>query len=68
MKVAIFKFYNEWNENVEEWTIYEKDFYKWIGTENPIQEDLERFSESYLKDWGRLKGIEQYRCYFEEFD
>lgn len=68
IKVATFLFYDE-NHNVkEEWTFYEKDFEKWLGTSSPTENMLHELARSYLKDWGDKKDYSFYRAYFEEIE
>lgn len=68
MKVAIFEFANAAQEIVEDWTIYEKDFDRWIGTDHPTQENLDYLADSYMRDFGDEKDYEYYRAYFEEIE
>lgn len=68
MKVAIFEFANAAQEIVEDWTIYEREFYKWIGTDNPTQENLDSLADRYMRDFGNERGYEYYRAYFEEVE
>jgi len=68
VKVAIFRFYNESQELKEDWSIYEKDFEKWIGISNPTDKDLIDYAKKYMNDYGYKRELKYYKAWFEEYD
>lgn len=63
MRYAIIDFYNDAEFDEGTWIISQKDFYKYMGTDNPTLEDLNQLAEDMMK-YGD-DGYNRFDAYFE---